>query len=205
MGDPRRIRKKYSGPTHPWQKARLDQERVLRKEYSLKNKKELYQAESKLKEFANQAKKLTALRTTQAERETKQLLDRLARLGILAQGARLDDVLSLTTRDILERRLQTIVCKKGFARTPTQARQFITHNHITVAGKTMTAPGYLVPIKDENSIAFVTSSSLAKADHPERAPTGAPPAMAEPAGPEEQAGHSGQTEQPGQTDQARSQ
>jgi len=179
MGDPRRIRKKYSGPTHPWQKARLDQERVLKKEYGLKNKRELYQAESKLKGFANQAKKLTALRTAQAERETKQLLDRLARLGILAQGARLDDVLSLATRDILERRLQTLVCKKGFARTPTQARQFISHNHITVAGKTITAPGYLVPSNDENNIAFVPSSPLAKADHPERAPASQTPELAE--------------------------
>lgn len=170
MGDPRRIRKKYSGPTHPWQKARLDEERILKKEYSLKNKKELYKAESTLKGFATQAKKLTALRTAQAERETKQLLDRLARLGILAQGAKLDDVLHLKTRDILERRLQTIVYKKGFARTPKQARQFISHNHITVAGKTITAPGYLVPAKDENAIEFVTGSTLANADHPERAP-----------------------------------
>ena len=30
MGDPRKIRKKYQGPSHPWEKQRIDDERVLK-------------------------------------------------------------------------------------------------------------------------------------------------------------------------------
>jgi small subunit ribosomal protein S4 len=168
MGDPRPLRKKYSGPGHPWQKSRLDEEKKLTKEYALKNKKELNKAGSKLKGFAGQAKKLTASRTEQSEIERKQLIGRLSRLGLLGTGAKLDDVLRLQVSDILGRRLQTLVYKKGLARTQKQARQFITHHHVTVNGKTITAPGYMVPVADEGAIAFKQTSSLSSEDHPER-------------------------------------
>lgn len=168
MGDPRPLRKKYSGSGHPWQKARLEEEKKLKKDFALKNKKELHKAESKLKGFAGQAKKLTALRTAQSEVETKQLIGRLSRLGLVGTGAKLDDVLRLGVQDVLSRRLQTLVHKKGLARTPKQARQFIAHQHITVAGKTMTAPGYLVPLADEGTLSFKPASNLANEDHPER-------------------------------------
>ena len=39
MGDPRKQRKKFSGPQHPWNKARIDEEKVLLTTYGLKNKK----------------------------------------------------------------------------------------------------------------------------------------------------------------------
>ena len=42
MGDPRKTRKKYDTPQHPWQKERMDQESVFLKEYGLKNKKEIW-------------------------------------------------------------------------------------------------------------------------------------------------------------------
>ena len=41
MGSPKKQRKKYSKPSHPWQKARIEEEKALKKEYSFKNKKEL--------------------------------------------------------------------------------------------------------------------------------------------------------------------
>ena len=60
MGDPRRLKPKYSGPRHPWQSARIEEEKKLKSEFGLKNKEEIWKASSKLKGFANQAKKLTA-------------------------------------------------------------------------------------------------------------------------------------------------
>lgn len=169
MGDPRKIKRKYAGPGHPWQRARIEEERILVREYGLTTKRELWKINSKLKTFANQAKRLIALRTTQAELETKQLLDRVSRLGLLKSGAKLNDVLALTLKDLLNRRLQTLVLKRGLARTPLQSRQFIVHEHVMVGQNKITAPSYLVPIEQESQISFVANSSLASAEHPERA------------------------------------
>jgi len=168
MGDPRRLRKKYSGPGHPWQLARIQEEKALKYQYGLTTKRELWKMNSMLKAFANQAKRLIALRTKQSEIESQQLLESLARIGLLAPGAKLNDVLGLTVSDMLDRRLQTVVFKKGLARTAKQARQFITHGHITIAGKTFNAPSYIVPLADEAHMAFVAKSTLANPDHPER-------------------------------------
>jgi small subunit ribosomal protein S4 len=169
MGDPRKFKSKYSGPGHPWQRARIEEERVIVKEFGLTTKRELWKVDSKLKNFAAQAKRLIALRTVQAELEKKQLLERVSKYGLLPSSAKLDDVLALTVKDLLNRRLQTLVLKKGLARTPLQARQFIVHEHIVVNGKKITAPGYLVPVVEESQISFVANSSLASAEHPERA------------------------------------
>ncbi len=169
MGDPKKIRRKYSGPGHPWQRKRIESEKILLKEYGLKNKKEIWRSESLLKNFASQAKKLIAVKTSQGDKEKKQLFQRLEKLGLLQQGAVLENVLELTLKDILNRRLQTVLYKKGFARTIEQARQFITHQHINVAGRIVTAPAYLVSIEEEPIIKFLASSSLANENHPERA------------------------------------
>ncbi len=168
MGDPRKLRKKYNTPSHPWQKARMDEESDLKREYGLKNKTEIWKMRSILTTSANQAKRLMTLRGEQAEKEEEQLLSRLARLGLLSGGASLNDVLSLSVRDVLDRRLQTVVYKKGLARSVKQARQFITHNHILVEGKTLGVPSYIVPVSEEASITFVEASALQSPDHPER-------------------------------------
>ncbi len=169
MGDPRRFKNKYFGPGHPWQRARIEGERALVKEFGLKTKRELWKADSKLKSFADQAKKLVALRTAQAEVERKRLLDRMNRLGLLPAGAKLSDILALSVKDLLNRRLQTIVHKKGMARTPVQARQFIVHEHVMVGPKKISAPSYLVPVSQEASISFVSNSTLSNPEHAERA------------------------------------
>jgi len=170
MGDPRRLKKKYETPGHPWQKARIESEAVVKKEFGLKNKKEMWKMETKLKHFASQAKRLISASGTQADKERKQLFERLERLGLLPAGSALDDILSLGVNNIMERRLQTVVQKKGLARSVKQARQFITHNHIIVDGKIVNAPSYLVKINEESTITFVQRSALAKEDHPERTP-----------------------------------
>ncbi len=168
MGDPRRLRKKYARPGHPWQQARMDAERVLVKEYGLRTKTELWKVSTTVKSFASQAKRLIALRTEQAKVESKQLLDRLARIGMLPAGSKLDDVLGLSAKSLLDRRLQTLVMKKGLARTPRQSRQFISHGHVIVGAKMVSSPSYIVPVLEEPQISFVAKSSLSNAEHPER-------------------------------------
>lgn len=169
MGDPRKIRKKYQKPAQRWKKERIDTERPIMRSYGLKNKRELWKMSSVLRGFTRQAKALAARKDTQAEREQQQLFSRLRKYGLLKEQATLDDVLGLTLGDILERRLQTLVYKKHLARTVSQARQMIVHEHITIDGKKMTAPSYLVPTAEEVSIAFAAASQFVDADHPERA------------------------------------
>lgn len=166
MGDPKRQRKKYSTPVHPWLADRIAAEKVLHKDYGLKNQKEIWKAASLVKNFAAQAKRIIAEKTEQAKKEETQLLNRLQKLGFEMKN--MEDVLGLKTTDILEKRLQTIVFKRGLARTMRQARQFIRHGHILVGGKKITVPGFLVPKSLEPSIGFAVSSSLFKEDHPER-------------------------------------
>ncbi|MBW2993482.1 30S ribosomal protein S4 [Candidatus Woesearchaeota archaeon] len=166
MGDPKRQRKKYSKPSHPWLASRIEEEKAITKEYGLKNKKEIWRAESLVRNFTRQAKRLIVEKTEQARKEEAQLLDRLKRMGL--EMKHLEDVLGISVKDILEKRLQTVVIRKGLARTTSQARQFITHGHITVGNKKLTIPSFLVPKNMEPSIGFAVNSSLFKEEHPER-------------------------------------
>ncbi len=168
MGDPKKPKKKYSKPTHPWQKERIDEEKGFLKEYGMKNKKELWRLESKLANFKDQTKKLVSLNTEQAMKEKKQLLDKLQSLGLIKKDADTGEILGLSLKDLLERRLQTIVFKKNLARSIKQARQFIVHGHIHVDDKEITKPNYLVSIKEEALIRFSPSSALIDELHPER-------------------------------------
>lgn len=168
MGDIKKNRKKYSKPSHPWQKIRIEEEREIFKEYGLKNKKELWKLTSLLTQFKDRAKKLVALKTKQAEKEKIELLSKIASLGLLEKNANLEDVLSLTLKDILNRRLQTILLKNNLTKTIKQSRQFIVHGHITIGDKKITSPSYLVLKKEETLINFVKSSSLSNIEHPER-------------------------------------
>ncbi len=172
MGDPRFNRKAYETPKHPWEAERIKEEWELKKKYGLKNKKEIWKAKSILRNFRGQARELQAkLRygDPQAERQQKQLFDKILRLGILEESnATLDAVLSLGVEDILRRRLQTIVYLKGLARTPKQARQFIVHGHIAINGRRVTIPGYLVRMDEEDGIDYYEHSPLADEMHPMR-------------------------------------
>jgi small subunit ribosomal protein S4 len=168
MGDPRKMRKQYKGPIHPWQGERIIAEKQLVKDYGLKNKRELYKINTLVKNFTSQAKNLIAASGHQAELEKQQLFSRLHSLGILSQSTNLDDVLGLTSKDLLERRLQTLVWRRGISRSVKQSRQFISHCHVIVGGNVLTAPSYLVPVDEEASIAVLPTSTLASVDHPER-------------------------------------
>jgi len=169
MGDPRRIRRKFDKPSHPWQKVRIEAEKIVIEEYGLQNKKDLWKMETILRRFKNQVKSLASSSDKQSKLEEKQLFDRLVSLGLVKHDESLDTVLGLQVKDIMERRLQTLLVRKKLARSMEQARQFITHGHLRVDGKKITFPSYLVSIKEESLIEFDPMSTLSKDDHPERA------------------------------------
>jgi small subunit ribosomal protein S4 len=53
---------------------------------------------------------------------------------------------------LLERRLDNMVYRIGFAVSRKEARQVVTHTHVTVNGKTVNIPSYLVKEGDEIAI-----------------------------------------------------
>ncbi|MCL4337065.1 MAG: 30S ribosomal protein S4 [Candidatus Thermoplasmatota archaeon] len=171
MGDPKFPKKTYATPRHPWQKDRIDAEKEILSKYGLKNKRELWKGMEVLKSFRSQARDLQArmrVSDANAEKQFQALIHRLVRYNILSHTATLDDVLSLSIDDILSRRLQTIVFKKNLARTPKQARQMITHGHVTLNGRRVTVPGMLVEGTLENSIIYHERSPFTDDLHPIR-------------------------------------
>jgi small subunit ribosomal protein S4 len=147
----------------------MAEERKLLAKYGLKNKRELWKAQSILRRFRGQARELQArLRAAepQAERETALLLARLTRLGVLSAGSpTIDDVLALTTEDVLQRRFEWIVFSRGLAPTPLAARKWIVHGHLSIGDHRVTRPGYLVPSASEGSIFYTPTSPIASEDH----------------------------------------
>ncbi|MEM4680455.1 MAG: 30S ribosomal protein S4, partial [Nanopusillaceae archaeon] len=147
-----------------------DEERKLKKEYGLKNKRELWKAYTIVRKIRFYAKYLNSRRAAgfDISKEEIAFLNRLIKYGILRENSKLSDVLNITVRDVLERRLQTLVYRKGLAKTIKQARQLIVHGHIMIDNKVMTSPGYLVKREEENSIKYNEYSPISNPDHPLR-------------------------------------
>ena len=169
MGDPKQFRKKYNTPRHPWIRATIESERVVLKDYGLVKKKEIHIANSFIKKYRDIAKRLIAISTIpQAQKEKEQILGKLQDLGLLSTGAELEQILGLGLKDVLSRRLQSVVYRKGMARSMNQARQFITHRHVMVGDQEISSPSYLVSVAEEGAVTFKQKSALADAEHPER-------------------------------------
>lgn len=60
MGKPKFSRKKYDTPSHPWQEQRIHSENELVRKYGLKNKREIWKAETALRKYRGQARELLA-------------------------------------------------------------------------------------------------------------------------------------------------
>lgn len=142
----KRKHKLYSNPKKPFDKLRIDEEKKIREEFGLKNKKEIWKAEAKVKLAREKARNLIK----SSSEKQKVLFDQLNEIGIKADS--LTSVFALNTKDYLERRLQTIVFKKKLANTIKEARQKIVHRKILVDGKVINKPSYLVPVELENKI-----------------------------------------------------
>ena len=162
MGDPKRQRKKHRTPRHPWRSDILEAELKLVGTYGLRNKRELWRLKTMVSNIRRNARLLLSESPEERGVAEKQLLGKLYRLGVLPEDATLDDVLNLTVEDLLERRLQTVVFRKGLAKTIHQARQFIVHGHIAIGGRRVRSPGYLVRRDEEELIGFSPRSPLAQ-------------------------------------------
>ncbi len=149
MGQPKKFKKKYERPKKPYDKERIAKEKKIKENYGLRRKKEIWRAEGIVRDFRRRARELQAKRN---EQEENSLIGRLNRLGISCK--RLDDVLQVTLDDILSRRLQTMLYKKGFASSVKHARQLIVHGHVTVDNKKIFWPSYIVEKDAEDRIAL---------------------------------------------------
>ncbi len=168
MGDPKKQRKKFDTPRFQWRKDVLQEELKLLGLYGLRNKHELWRHKTTLSKTRGIARSLISESAETRAKMERELLAQLKKKGILQETAVLDNVLDLTIEDILERRLQTIVFRKGLARTSFQARQLITHGHISIDNRRVTIPGYIVPKMEEPKIAYSNESAVAKQEHPLR-------------------------------------
>ncbi len=139
-----RKKKHFVRPKKAYESTRIKEENLIMEKYGLKNKKEIWKTIAKVNYYRRLA------RATEAEQEV--LFKNLRELGLQING--IADVLALTTHSLLERRLPTIVVKKGFATTTKQARQLITHKKILIDGKGINSPSYLVPVGEENLISI---------------------------------------------------
>lgn len=153
----KKLSKKFERPLKPWDRARIDYERNILMNYGLRRKKEIWTAESFLRNYRRLARQLAAKRDKEKE---KILIEKLQKLGLLSSHATLDDVLALTVENLLERRLQTLVFKKGLANSMRQARQYIVHGHIALNGRKVKWPSTLLNVGEENKISFYEKSKI---------------------------------------------
>ena len=157
-------RKIWESPRHPWQKDRIEEERQLLKHYGLKNKREIWKASTIARRIRFYVRYLNAKKAAGADvsKEEEKLKNRLVRLGLLNKNSDISEALNITVREILERRLQTIVFRKGLTKTIKQARQLIVHRHIAIGDKVISSPGYLVRVDEENKISYNPYSNIDK-------------------------------------------
>jgi small subunit ribosomal protein S4 len=145
----KRSRKKYEKPKRPWDKAGIEKEGEILKKFGLRKKRELWMANAILRKYRRMARDLAARKDREKE---KVLIEKLKHDGVLREGSALDDVLALTVEDILERRLQTIVYRKGLANSPKHSRQLIVHGHVKINGRKINYPSYMVSKEEEDKI-----------------------------------------------------
>ncbi|MFW5638346.1 MAG: 30S ribosomal protein S4 [Methanoculleus sp.] len=174
MGYPGKNYKQYATPKRRFEKTRLEDEKRLIIDYGLRNKREVWKAQSVLRKYRTAARELVALRSAgtnpeEYEKKREQLINHLHRYGLVGEDADIGDILALKVEQQLDRRLQTLVLRKGLARSPKQARQFITHGHIAIAGRRVTVPSYRVERAEESEITYYGPSPLTNDVHPERA------------------------------------
>ena len=120
-------------------------------------KHELWKAQTKVARLRDQARALLALTSDVRRDKESKLLNYLQRSGLVQESSSLDDVLNLKLEDVLERRLQTIVMKRGNTKSPHQARQCVVHGHVSIGNRIVNIPGYVVT-KDEETLVVISES-----------------------------------------------
>jgi small subunit ribosomal protein S4 len=173
MGYPGKNHKSYQTPKRPFEKTRIESETRLVIEYGLRNKREVWKAQADLRKYRKGARNLLVLASSAMDKQIfeakkDELISHLQRSGLLGVDADIEAVLSLKVQAQLDRRLQTLVHRKGLARSPKQARQMVTHGHIAIAGRRTTIPGYRVSRIEEGQIAYYGPSPFVSDSNAER-------------------------------------
>ena len=158
MGDPKTPRRVWKKPKRPLNYDLLMDELKTLGAFGLKTKRELWKTQTELSRVRLQARSLLALRQEIRERKEPILIQSLSKIGLVDQNSTLDDVLNLQVTDLLSRRLQTIVQKKLYFKTPYQARQAIVHGHVMIGDSVVTIPSYIVKTEEEAKIHLIPES-----------------------------------------------
>ena len=158
MGDTKNFRRVWKKPKRPLNFDLKMEELKILGTFGLKTKRELWKARTELSRVRNQARSLLALRQEIREEKEPILMNSLSRVGYVESDATLDDVLNLEINDLLARRLQTIVQKKFYFKTPYQARQAVSHGHVLIGDKVVNIPSYLVNVDEEEKVKLTSES-----------------------------------------------
>jgi len=168
LGDPKKRHKLYTTPKRPWDFANLEAELKLVGAYGLRNKRELWCHKTELSTLRRRAREMVSMGVVEREQVEAEFLGRLHRMGLVPERGNLDDILGLNVQDLMERRLQTVLFRRGLAKSFFQSRQLITHGHIAIGGRKMKAPSYMVTRTDEESLDYAESSPYVVKTHPLR-------------------------------------
>merc|ERR1712162_59659 len=157
----RNFSKTSKPPRRPFEKERLDAELKIIGQYGLKNKKEIWRVRLALAKIRSTARTLLTKDEKDPSRifEGQALMRRMIRYGILDEDKqRLDYVLSLSLENFMERRLQTLVFKRGLAKSIHHARVLIRQRHIRVGRQIVNVPSFMVRVESQPHIEFSLTS-----------------------------------------------
>jgi len=160
MGDPKTPRRIWKKPKRPLNYNLMMDELKTLGTFGLKTKRELWKARTNLSKLRHQARSLLALRQEVRSEKEPVLINSLSKIGLVDKNSTLDAVLNLQVTDLLSRRLQTIVQKKLYFKTPYHARQAIVHGHVMIGDRIVTIPSYVVKIDEEPKIHLIPESSF---------------------------------------------
>lgn len=156
-----RKHKIFSRPKKAFELSRIKSENELVEKYGLKNKREIWKALAKVGYYRHRA---MALAKASSE-EQEVLFSKLQSLGLSVSS--IADVLALTVNDLLNRRLQTVVFQKGYAKTAKQARQLVAHRRVLIDNRVMNVPSYILSVEEEKKLNVKTLPVQAKSEKKE--------------------------------------
>ena len=167
----RNFSKTRKAPRRSFEKERIDEELKLCGEFGLRAKKECWRTKLVVAKLRKAARMLLTLDEKDPRRlfEGSAILRQCRRIGVLDENQmKLDFVLSLSTQNFLERRLQTQVFKQRLAKSIHHARVLIRQRHIRVGSQVVNIPQFCVRVESQKHIDMAPGSTLINGASPGR-------------------------------------